>query len=109
MNTTHTATTRSNILTACRTADGWYKLTVSLTAKWCTEALVDAASAVTVPEKYNRGLPTYRTATREEALERLCGWTSSERIREWGEAFRAARTAALAELPAALDALGAAL
>lgn len=109
MNTTHTETTRSNILTAVRTADGWYDRTRSLTAKWCTEALVDVASSVVVPEKFNRGLPTYRTATREEALERLCGWASSERIREWGEAFQAARAAALAELPAALEQLGAAL
>jgi len=47
--------------------------------------------------------------TWQEALERLCGWYHDQKILRWAAAYEASRQAAAAELPAALEQLGAAL
>lgn len=109
MTTTANDITAHTILTTVRAADGWYNATKRNVARWCTEELRAVAAEITVPAHFASALPTYRAATREECLERLCGWASSERIREWGVARTAARQAAAAEFPAALAELGAAL
>lgn len=101
--------TNEKILLAALSANGDYRFTKSALAKWCTEALVDAAESVTVPTKFSEPLPTWREATRDEAVMFLCGWTHSERLRKWSRAYQASRQAALSALPAALEALGAAL
>lgn len=97
------------IFLAVLSSHGDYRATKSALAKWCTEALVEAAGSVAVPRKFSEPLPTWRDATRDEALAFLCGWTHSERLRKWSEAYQATRKAALAALPEALAELGAAL
>lgn len=98
------------ILSAVRTAHGDFRATMRVTGRWCTEALADCAAALEIPSKFaSDPVPTYRTLTRDEAVMRLAGWCSWRRVTEWGEQYRAARAAAEAEFPAALEALGAAL
>lgn len=48
---------------------------------------------------------SYGTVTRDRAVETLCGWVSCQNVIAFGETLRAAR----AELPAALELLGASL
>ena len=108
MNTT--TNTDANILAAARQGNGDFHATKRTTARFCTEALADCAAATPVPHKYSSAtVPTYRRLTRDEALERLCGWASSERNREWGVAFERSCAAARAEFPTAIAELGAAL
>lgn len=112
MNTTaaaHVIHAALAILAAARRANGDYRTTCRALARFCTEALADAAADLVVPARYHGGLPTWRTATRDEAIERLCAWANSDRVREWVVAFERSRQAAISELPAALEQLGAAL
>lgn len=108
MNTTQT--TAAAIQTAARKGNGDFYATRSSTARFCTEALADAAADLIIPTKYaSESVPTWRTLTRDEALERLCGWANWQRNREWGVAFERSRAAAMAEFPAAIESLGAVL
>ena len=103
------STPTENVLLATRRANGDYRYTKSALAKWCTEALVEAAYSVTVPTKFSEPLPTWRDATRAEALMFLCGWAHAQRLAEWLKEYDAARQAAILALPEALTELGAAL
>jgi hypothetical protein len=103
------ANTAAAILTAARTGHGDFRATGRALARFCTEALADVAANTEVPAKFaSDGVPTWRTLTRDEAVARLAGWSSWRSVVEWGKRYEAARQAA-AELPAALEALGAAL
>lgn len=101
--------TNDRILLATSNAHGDYRATKSALGKWCTAAIVEAASSVTVPQKFSAPLATWRDASREEATEFLCGWAHSERLRLWSLAYQASRDAAIAAMPEALAELGAAL
>ncbi len=107
---TTTNTTDANILAAARLADGDYRATERRLARFCTEALVACAKELVVPVKFaSEPLPTWREPTRDEAMWRICGWANFRRVDDWGVKYRAARAAAEAEFPAAIEALGAAL
>ncbi len=109
-NMNSTNNTVANILSAARRADGDYLRSKSTLAKFCTEALADCAAQLEIPARYwSRSLPTWRSLTRDEALERLSAWANWQRQKEWGERFEASCAAARAEFPAALELLGAAL
>jgi hypothetical protein len=104
-----TYSTRIKVLLAAEGGHGDYYATKSALAKWCTEALLDATTLANPPRNFAEPLPTWRDATREEVLFFLCGWASYEKVRAWGEKYKAAREAAVAALPEALVELGAAL
>lgn len=105
----HTTITAIAISEAAMSAGGDFYATRKALARFCTEALVDIATEAYVPAKFSSDFPKYRRATRDEAIERICGWVHHQRILAWGKAFEATRQAAIAELPAALESLGAAL
>lgn len=112
----HTTNTMLAIDSAVRTADGWYDATVRATARFCTESLVDSAeqalAGLTVDEraKFASSLcGRFDRHDRTWALNALCAYCHAMRLREWSASFVAARTAAIAELPTALEALGASL
>ncbi len=101
--------TVANILTATRRANGDFYATVRQLGRFCSEAVIDAATETVVDHKFSSEFPTYRRATRDEAVMRLSGWANQERLREWREAYKASRAAAIRDLPEALEQLGAAL
>lgn len=101
--------TVANILSATRRANGDFYATVRELGRFCSEAVIDAATETPVDYKYSCEFPKYRRATRDESIMRLAGWANQERNREWGKAFRATRAAAIKDLPEALEQLGAAL
>lgn len=106
----NTASTAATILATVRTAHGDFRATAGVTARWCTEELATTAAALEIPAKFaSDPVPTWRTLTRDEAVRRLAGWSSWRSVKEWGEQYDLARAAAVAEFPAALEALGAAL
>lgn len=109
MNTTHSTETAAAILTAARQGNGDFHATRRTTARFCTEALADAAAALVIPANFASEAPAWRTLTRDEATFRLCGWVSWRRVQGWGVAFEASRQAAIAAMPEALAELGAAL
>jgi hypothetical protein len=112
---TNTTQTLVNISTAVRKGDGWERATTSLLGRFCTEALVDAAQAAlsslttSERERFASSFSGWVTWTRDAAVRALCAWAHAMRLREWGAAFEASIAAAKAELPAALEALGAVL
>lgn len=81
------------IIAALIASNGDFHATVARCARFCTEALVDAAMAVWVPTNFAAALPTYRTATRDEALMRLASLTNYARVMAWGVNHRAEQTA----------------
>lgn len=104
--TEHLTDTDRTILAATLTGVGDFYATRRALARFCTEALASTAAAVEIPAKFaSEPVPTWRTLTRDEALFRLCGWCSWRRILRDLATMERAR----AELPAALEALGAAL
>lgn len=113
---TNTTQTLLAINTAIRTADGWHAATVRNCARFCTESLVDSAeqslAGLTSDEraKFASSLcGQFDRHDRDWAINALCAYTHAMRLREWGAQFTATRAAAQAELPFALEALGAAL
>lgn len=108
-NTVANDITARNVLAAVEAGAGDYRNTVRATARFCTEELRAVAGEVEVRAKFAEKLPAYRPATRQEALERLCGWYHDQKIQAWGRAYQASRQSAIAELPEALEQLGAAL
>lgn len=113
---TNTTQTLSNINTAVLAADGWYDATSRNTARFCTEALVDAAqSALAGMTSSHRDRFCYNDSRRKSNFDRtwalnvLCAYAHSVRMHNFSVQFEATRTAAKAELPEALEALGAAL
>lgn len=113
----HTTKTLLAIDTAIRTAGGDFYATRRATARFCTEALVDAAeqalSALTLDEtrKFASTVTSRKPfrPDRDWAIEALCSYMHAMRLREWGAAFERSCAAARAEFPAAYEALGAAL
>jgi len=97
------------ILAAALTGEGDFYATRRALARFCTEALASCAAIIEVPAKFASEAPTWRTLTRDEALFRLCGWTSWCSVLRDVERFERARLAAIAAMPEALERLGAAL
>lgn len=87
----HTTRTAIAISDAAMSGGGDYRATVTALARFCTEALVDAATAAYVPAKFSSDFPKYREATRDEAIARLCGWVSYTNVMAWGADARAER------------------
>ncbi len=87
--TNNTATLLS-ISTAARMGNGDQRATERTTARFCTEALVDAAAQAIIGmtrdqrDRYVSGHPTYGTINRERAVATLCGWTSCQNVIEFG-------------------------
>lgn len=120
----HTTMTIIAVSTAAREGDGDFYATRSATARFATEALVDVAcdaiEGLSTRERAKfassfganeiaRARWFHATMSRDRAVEALCAWTSAIKLREWSDAYEKSVTAAKAELPAALDALGGAL
>jgi len=107
MTTTNNSDTNATILAAAMLGGGNYYATRCALGRFCTEALIDCAARTEVPVKFAIvQVPTWRSLTREESTERLCGWASWQKLQA---KYQAARAAAIAELPEALTELGAAL
>lgn len=109
MTNTNLTDTDRTILAASLTGVGDYYATRRALARFCTEALAACAAAIEVPEKFSSEFPTWRTATRDESIFHLCGWTSWRRMLRDIERFERAHAAAVAAMPEALAELGAAL
>lgn len=87
----HWTATLVAVSDAAMSGGGDYYATVRATARFCTEALVEVATEACVPTKFSSGFPVYRTATRREAVEKLCGWVSYTNLMAWSDAFTAER------------------
>lgn len=87
----HTTLTARAISDAAMTAGGDFRATARALARFCTEALVDLATEAYVPAKFSSSFPTYRRATRDEAIERIAGWVSYTKLMQWSDAFTAER------------------
>lgn len=109
-------TTLLAISTAVRTADGWYDATVRTCGRFCTEALVDTAelalaglTSAEIAKFASSVSDQWARKDRDWAIQTLCAWCHAMRLREWGAAFERSCAAARAELPAAIELLGACL
>jgi hypothetical protein len=87
----HWTATLVAVSDAAMSGGGDYYATRTALARFCTEALVEVATAACVPTKFSSGFPVYRRATRDEAVEKLCGWTSYTKLMAWSDAFYAER------------------
>jgi hypothetical protein len=112
----HTTNTALAIDSAIRTADGWHTATVRNCARFTTEALVDTAeqslAGLTTAERTKFASTLcgqFERHDRDWAINALCAYTHAMRLREFGAQFERTLASAKADLPSALEALGAAL
>jgi hypothetical protein len=87
----HWTATTIAVSDAAMSGGGDYYATRTALARFCTEALVEVATAAYVPTKFSSSYPTYRRATRDEAVARLCAWTSYTKLMAWSDEFTADR------------------
>lgn len=120
----HTTRTAINIENAIRAARGDFHATKRALARFCIEALVDAAcdawSHMTAAEreKFACSVTEHEIATarahwpamsRDRATHILCSWVHVVQIREFSARMERAKREAQAELPMYLEAVGAVL